>query len=116
MTNLLDNAAKYTPEKGQIALGIEAKDAFVEVRVKGDGIGMEPDLLASAFELFAQAKRTFDRSQGGLGLGLALVKSIVELHKGRVKAYSKGIEQGSEFVVLLPRLMPRKVMSKATLH
>src|SRR4051794_34558987 len=76
----------------------------VKIVVTDNGIGMAPDLVARAFELFTQAKRTADRAQGGLGIGLALVKSLVELHQGQVSVHSKGPGEGSEFTVYLPRL------------
>ncbi|MGI4848402.1 MAG: hybrid sensor histidine kinase/response regulator [Janthinobacterium lividum] len=104
LTNLLNNAAKYTPEGGVIDLRLEVDDAFVTFIVADNGIGMAPELLPLAFQLFVQAERTPDRSQGGLGIGLALVKSLVELHRGTVSVKSAGIDQGSEFTVRLPRL------------
>jgi predicted ATPase/signal transduction histidine kinase len=105
MANLLNNAAKYTPEGGQIALRMQAEDDRVRLIVADDGIGMAAEMVLQAFELFAQAERTSDRTQGGLGLGLALVKSLVELHKGGVSVHSNGIGAGSEFTVTLPRLI-----------
>ncbi|MFP5391096.1 MAG: ATP-binding protein [Gammaproteobacteria bacterium] len=104
LTNLLGNAAKYTPEGGAIALRMRILDHRVCMAVADNGIGMAPDLVQRAFELFAQAERTSDRSQGGLGLGLALVKSLVELHNGSVTAHSAGLGKGSEFTVTLPRI------------
>ncbi|WP_420475485.1 MEDS domain-containing protein [Noviherbaspirillum sp. ST9] len=105
LTNLLNNAAKYTPEGGNIALKMAVKDNDVELRVVDNGIGMSAQMTTQAFELFAQAERTSDRTQGGLGLGLALVKSLCELHHGSVEAYSRGSGQGSEFTVTLPRVL-----------
>lgn len=105
VTNLLNNAAKYTPEGGNITVQINAYQEQVEVTAKDTGIGIAPDLLPHVFELFTQAERSADRSQGGLGLGLALVKSLVELHGGAVAAKSSGISQGSEFSISLPRLI-----------
>jgi signal transduction histidine kinase/CheY-like chemotaxis protein len=105
MTNLLTNAAKYTPEGGNIALRIDAGKSQVAISVSDDGIGMDRELLPNVFGLFTQAKRTSDRSQGGLGLGLALVKSLVELHGGTVAAHSNGAGGGSRFTVTLPRLI-----------
>jgi signal transduction histidine kinase len=106
--NLLNNAAKYTPEEGHIELGAEIHDdpldARVTVYVADDGIGMAPDLVARAFELFAQAERTSDRASGGLGLGLALVRNLVELHGGTVACASAGLGKGSRFSVSLPYL------------
>ncbi|MBX9583499.1 MAG: PAS domain-containing protein, partial [Gemmataceae bacterium] len=100
--NLLTNAAKYTPAGGEVwyALGAEAGEAVV--RVRDSGVGMSPDLLARAFDLFVQADDTLDRADGGLGVGLTLVRAIVGLHGGRVTAHSGGPGTGSEFVVRLP--------------
>jgi signal transduction histidine kinase/ActR/RegA family two-component response regulator len=103
LTNLLQNAAKYTPEGGRIVLRMEVSDAQVVFVVADNGVGMEPELAGRAFELFAQAERTPDRSAGGLGIGLALVKSLTELHQGNVTVVSQGIGAGSEFTVTLPR-------------
>jgi PAS domain S-box-containing protein len=102
--NLLTNAAKYTPEGGRIALGVRLSPNHVELRVCDNGIGITPQLLPQIFDLFTQAERSPDRSQGGLGLGLALVKSLVELHQGTVSVDSAGPGQGSTFCVRLPRL------------
>jgi PAS domain S-box-containing protein len=104
MTNLLNNAAKYTPEGGDILLTMKVDGGFVRMGVADNGIGMAPELVARAFELFAQAERTSDRSQGGLGIGLALVKSLMELHGGSINACSAGIGKGSKFTVCLPHL------------
>jgi PAS domain S-box-containing protein len=105
LTNLLNNAAKYTPNGGSIDLRIVAEKEQVVLRIRDSGVGISADLLPHVFELFSQAERSPDRSQGGLGLGLALVKSLVELHDGSVAAYSDGVGKGSEFVVRLPRLV-----------
>jgi len=104
VTNLLNNAAKYTGEGGEIVLMVAADADKVELSVRDTGIGISPALLPHVFELFTQAERTPDRSQGGLGLGLALVRSLVELHDGAVEAYSEGTDMGSLFTVRLPRL------------
>ena len=104
VTNLLNNAAKYTPEGGTIALRVDVQSEQVTITVKDNGLGMAPDFLSGVFDMFSQAQRTADRAQGGLGIGLALVKSLVELHRGTVAAESKGLGQGSEFTVYLPRL------------
>ena len=103
LANLLNNAAKYTPAGGNIVLQVEALEGYVGLTVRDSGIGMSPELVESAFELFAQAQRTSDRAEGGLGIGLALVRGIVELHGGTVTAHSKGLGLGSEFKVMLPR-------------
>jgi CheY-like chemotaxis protein len=104
MTNLLNNAAKYTPQGGDIVLSVEVEGDFVKMVVADNGIGMAPELVDRAFALFAQAERTSDRAQGGLGIGLALVKSLMELHEGSITAYSAGIGKGSRFTVCLPHL------------
>jgi PAS domain S-box-containing protein len=101
--NLLNNAAKYTPEGGHISLAIEVRQGHVLFRVTDNGIGMAPDLVARAFDLFTQAERSPDRTLGGLGLGLALVKSLVGLHGGTVRCESPGSGKGSTFTVCLPR-------------
>ena len=103
LSNILNNAAKYTPPGGQIALRVAAHGERVTVTVTDNGIGIEPDVLPYIFELFTQAERTPDRSQGGLGIGLALVKSLVALHGGTVDARAAP-GQGSEFEICLPRL------------
>jgi PAS domain S-box-containing protein len=104
LANLLSNAAKYTPGRGRIDLGVRVDAERVAISVRDNGSGMTPELVQRAFELFSQGERTADRSQGGLGIGLALVKSMAELHGGTVAAYSKGIDAGSEFTVSLPRV------------
>jgi signal transduction histidine kinase/ActR/RegA family two-component response regulator len=103
VANLLNNANKYTPEGGRIELRLMEDGPDHVLTVSDDGIGMEPQLVARVFDLFTQAERTPDRSQGGLGLGLALAKSLVELHGGTVQAHSGGLGQGSTFTVRLPR-------------
>ena len=108
VANLLGNATKYTPEGGHIALGLKQDAADWVLHVTDDGIGMDPGLVTRVFDLFTQAERTPDRSQGGLGLGLALVKSLVELHGGSVSAASAGLGRGSTFTVRLPRYSPDK--------
>lgn len=105
LANILGNAAKYTPEGGHIVLATTVTAQHVEVAISDDGIGMEPGFASRAFDLFAQAERSSDRASGGLGLGLALVKSLVELHHGSVQAASAGIGQGSTFTLRLPRIV-----------
>jgi PAS domain S-box-containing protein len=102
MTNLLSNAAKYTPPGGAIDVLLEAEGDELVITVRDNGIGMTPELIADAFELFSQGKRGLDRSQGGLGIGLALVKSLLQLHGGTVGVRSEGPDRGSSFVVRLP--------------
>jgi signal transduction histidine kinase len=103
VTNLLNNAAKYTPDGGQLRLAMQADEGQVLLAVRDKGIGIAPDMQSRVFELFAQAERSSDRSQGGLGLGLALVRSLVELHGGKVRCVSDGANAGSTFEVRLPR-------------
>ncbi len=103
--NLLTNAAKYTDPGGRIWLTAEREvldKQEIVIRVSDNGVGMEVDFLPRAFELFAQGKEARHRGQGGLGIGLTLVRQIVELHGGSISAHSKGRGQGSEFVVRLP--------------
>ena len=102
LTNLLVNSAKYTPEGGHIRLNVDAHLDYVEVSVEDNGIGIEPEFIPHIFELFSQANPSLDRSSAGLGLGLSLVKSLVEQHSGNVKCYSDGVGKGSKFTVWLP--------------
>ncbi|NVM77582.1 signal transduction histidine kinase/ActR/RegA family two-component response regulator [Duganella sp. SG902] len=102
LVNVLNNAAKYTPAGGAIKLTARADGTNVKLIVSDNGIGMSPELRSHVFELFAQAARNSDRSQGGLGLGLALVKSLVELHGGSVSVESEGEQKGSTFTITLP--------------
>jgi len=104
MANLINNAAKYTPDGGEITVCADPlpESAQVRLNVKDNGIGIDTALLPDVFELFTQAKRTPDRAQGGLGLGLALVRSMVNLHGGTVEAHSDGPGRGSCFSVVLP--------------
>jgi signal transduction histidine kinase len=106
--NLLNNAAKYTDEGGQLSVAVEAPaegngwPAEVVIRVRDTGMGIRPEMLPRVFDLFTQADRTLDRAQGGLGIGLTLVRRLVQMHGGRVEAHSEGPGKGSEFMVRLP--------------
>jgi PAS domain S-box-containing protein len=102
ITNLLTNAAKYTPRGGRIQLSAGQRGQEVFVRVKDTGLGIPPDMLADVFEMFTQVNRTLERSQDGLGIGLALVKRLVELHGGTITAESPGLGAGSTFTIRLP--------------
>jgi PAS domain S-box-containing protein len=113
LANLLNNAAKYTDPGGHIQLAATSEQGEVVIRVRDDGIGIAPELLPHVFDMFVQADGTLDRAQGGLGLGLSLVKHLVELHKGSVAAFSAGMNRGSEFVVRLPTV-PEPEMAEPT--
>ena len=102
LVNLLTNAVKYTDPGGSIRVGLETGPAEAVLRVRDTGVGIAPEMLPRVFDLFAQADRSLDRSQGGLGIGLTLVRLLVELHGGTVTVSSPGVGQGSEFVVHLP--------------
>ena len=101
LVNLLNNAAKYTEPGGKIRVSAERLGNDCVLRVKDNGIGIAAELLPRIFELFVQADKSLDRAQGGLGIGLTLVKRLVEMHGGAVEAHSGGIGEGSEFVVRL---------------
>jgi PAS domain S-box-containing protein len=99
--NLLNNAAKYTDPGGQIRLTVELSEKEVTVRVRDNGAGIAPKMLPRIFDLFTQADRSLERTKGGLGIGLTLVRSLVQMHGGTVEASSEGLEKGSEFAVRL---------------
>ena len=102
LDNLLSNAVKYTSDGGSITLALGRDDGRAILRVRDTGSGIDSDLLPHIFDVFRQSKQTLARAQGGLGLGLALVKSLVELQDGSIQAHSEGTNRGSEFVVRLP--------------
>jgi PAS domain S-box-containing protein len=104
LSNLLTNAAKYTEQGGKIALAAERKAGLIEVVVKDTGIGIPKESLPRIFDMFSQVDRSIERATGGLGIGLALVKGLTEMHGGTVTAHSDGDGQGSTFVVTLPTL------------
>ena len=106
LANLLNNAAKYTMPGGQIRVTAALEGAEAVVRVRDNGIGVPPDVLDRVFEPFVQSEGSLARSEGGLGIGLTLVRSLVEMHGGSVEATSPGLGQGSEFVVRLPANVP----------
>ena len=105
VTNLLVNALKYTDEGGRVEVEVRAVGEEAVIRVRDTGIGISPDLLPRLFDLFAQGGQTLDRSQGGLGIGLTLVRKLVELQGGRVEAWSDGPGCGSVFTITMPRLL-----------
>ncbi|HEX7150370.1 MAG TPA: ATP-binding protein [Thermoanaerobaculia bacterium] len=102
MNNLLSNAIKYTPPEGQIDIHLETADGDAVLRVCDSGKGIAPEMLTRIFDMFTQSEVTIDRAEGGMGIGLALVKKLVDLHAGSVRAYSRGKGSGSEFIVRLP--------------
>jgi PAS domain S-box-containing protein len=104
ISNLVTNAAKYTPIGGTITVSAARDDGELAIKVHDTGVGIPPELLPNLFDLFVQGRRTLDRAEGGLGLGLAIVRSLVELHGGTVRARSEGAGRGSEFEVRLPVL------------
>jgi PAS domain S-box-containing protein len=104
LTNLLSNAAKYTEPAGSVTIRAERAGEVARIVVSDTGIGIRPEILPRVFDLFVQEQQALDRSQGGLGLGLAIVRALVELHDGRVSAHSAGAGQGSQFVIELPLL------------
>jgi len=108
LVNLLNNAAKYTTEGGTIRLTVIAEDGYAVLRVTDTGLGIPARLLPKIFDLFTQDERELDRAQGGLGVGLTLVKRITELHGGGVEAHSDGRGHGSTFTVRLPLLIRQK--------
>jgi signal transduction histidine kinase len=102
ISNLLNNAAKYTPDGGRICLSARAEGGAAVIEVADSGLGIPPEMLPKVFELFTQINRNLDRSQGGLGIGLALVRQLVEIHGGTISAESDGAGKGSTFTVRLP--------------
>jgi signal transduction histidine kinase/CheY-like chemotaxis protein len=104
LSNLLNNAAKYTQSEGQIRLAAAPDGDEVVFRIRDNGIGIPPEMLSRIFDLFTQVDHSLDHSQGGLGLGLTLVRSLIEMHGGTVQALSDGLGRGSEFIVRLPIL------------
>ncbi|MES2624709.1 MAG: GAF domain-containing protein [Pseudomonadota bacterium] len=106
VSNLLNNAAKYTPESGHIVISATMEGAYAVLSVSDDGVGIPSDMLPKVFDMFTQVDRNLERSQGGLGIGLALVKRLLEMHGGEIEAKSSGTGQGSIFVVRLPLAAP----------
>jgi signal transduction histidine kinase len=103
-SNLLINAAKYTPDGGDLALTLELQEKQCSITIRDSGIGIEPSVLPCVFDMFAQADATAPCAEGGSGIGLAVVRNLVEMHGGSVRAASAGLGLGSEFIVLLPTL------------
>ncbi len=114
VSNLLVNAAKYTPPAGRIDVRAHHDDGDVVLRVIDNGMGIAPEALPRIFDLFVQGRQAIDRSEGGLGLGLTIVRSLVERHLGTVSAHSAGTGRGSEFVVRLPRVLSDTALAAST--
>lgn len=112
LLNLLNNAAKYTPDGGRIWLTAEKANGESVIRVRDTGMGIPPEILPKVFDLFTQAERTLERAEGGLGIGLTLVRRLTEMHHGVVQAFSPGPGEGSEFVVRLPLLPDSPAIAK----
>lgn len=112
-TNLLNNASKFTNDGGKLSLSTDIEGDFAVIRVRDNGIGIPRQMLNSVFNLFTQVDRALDRSTGGLGIGLTLVKRLVEMHEGMVEAKSEGPDFGSEFIVRLPLAQTSLIESKA---
>jgi CheY-like chemotaxis protein/two-component sensor histidine kinase len=106
VTNLVGNATKFTPPGGEVRVTIAREDSQAVLEVRDTGVGIGTETLATIFDLFAQGERTLDRAQGGLGIGLTLVRRLVELHGGSVEAASAGPGRGSVFTVRLPTVAP----------
>jgi len=104
ISNVLANAAKYTPRGGVASLRVESGPREIVIRVRDAGVGIPPENLESIFDLFVQGTRSFHGASGGMGIGLTLARSIVELHGGSITAHSEGAGRGSEFVIRLPRV------------
>jgi signal transduction histidine kinase/ActR/RegA family two-component response regulator len=112
--NLVNNASKYTPEGGRIEVGVDGESAEARVRVTDSGVGIAPEMLERVFDMFTQVEGSLYRAQGGLGLGLSLVRSLTEMHGGRVEAHSDGPGRGSVFTVHLPRTDVLAVPARAS--
>jgi CheY-like chemotaxis protein/anti-sigma regulatory factor (Ser/Thr protein kinase) len=113
VNNLLTNAIKYTPAGGNIRVDVEPDDGHAVLRVRDNGMGIAAELMPRVFDLFTQAERSLDRAQGGLGIGLTLVRALVEMHDGQVSVVSDGAGKGSEFVITLPRVGAPRVAPTA---
>ncbi|HEX5660625.1 MAG TPA: hybrid sensor histidine kinase/response regulator [Polyangiales bacterium] len=103
VVNLLNNAIKYTPAGGRISVSLDAEHDEVVLRVRDNGVGISGEMIDRVFDLFAQAESTLDRAKGGMGIGLTLVRTLVQMHQGQVEVASAGLDQGTLFTVRLPR-------------
>jgi signal transduction histidine kinase len=105
LDNILSNAIKFTPDGGTIELAAASQGSMASIRVRDSGVGIEPEMLESVFDLFTQSQQSLDRTQGGLGIGLTVVKTLVELHGGTVRAVSPGRNRGTEISIRWPTLL-----------
>jgi CheY-like chemotaxis protein len=112
LTNVLQNSVKFTQQGGEVTVGIRDAGPDVEVIVRDDGVGIAPELVPRVFDLFVQSERTPDRSQGGLGIGLSVVKRLVEMHGGAVRVASDGVGKGTTVTIRLPRIEPPQIIAK----
>jgi PAS domain S-box-containing protein len=115
-SNILGNAAKYTPRGGKVRLELRREETEAVVRIRDSGIGIPPHMLKFVFDLFAQVDRAYDRTGGGLGVGLTVAKRLVEMHHGRIEAMSHGVNTGSEFVVRLPAIADAQAVQPPMAH
>ncbi len=116
VANLLTNAIKYSPERSRIEIAVDGSEADAFISVHDPGVGIDAQLLPLLFDPFLQGDRTLDRAQGGLGVGLTIVKLLVEMHGGSVSAYSAGLGKGSEFRIRLPRVQAPRPVSAPSPH
>ncbi len=110
VTNVLQNSVKFTQQGGAIVVGVRDAGPDLELTVRDNGVGIAPDLVPRVFELFVQSERTPDRSQGGLGIGLSVVKRLVEMHGGAVRVASEGVGRGTTVTIRLPRIEPPQIV------
>jgi CheY-like chemotaxis protein len=113
LTNVLQNAVKFTQHGGEIVVGVRDAGSDLELTVRDNGVGIAPELVPRVFDLFVQSERTPDRSQGGLGIGLSVVKRLVEMHGGAVRLASEGEGRGTTVTIRLPRIEPPKVSARS---
>jgi signal transduction histidine kinase/ActR/RegA family two-component response regulator len=112
VTNVLSNAIKYTPEEGHVRVTMADEDGQAIIKVTDDGVGIAPERIGAIFELFAQAENAIGRAQGGMGIGLALVRNLMQLHEGTIEAHSEGVGKGSEFLLRLPLAKPEEISAQ----
>jgi CheY-like chemotaxis protein/anti-sigma regulatory factor (Ser/Thr protein kinase) len=114
LSNILVNAIKYTPPRGQIKIHVKQTAQEVAIEISDSGLGIAPEMLPTIFDLFTQANPTIDRSHGGLGIGLSIVKRLVQMHSGTFSAASEGVGRGAQFTLRFPLIEPPKVEAPQT--